>query len=137
MTFPDELPPSLSLRTPYSKPTMAMPFQLSENFCRRPPPLQVDFVRVGGRYRVGKPLGSGRAGESNSDSSLRFSDTSLASVYLGWDIMTGADVALKIGFAGSSLYHEYKMYTSIAGSIGTSTVLWYGKEDVYEVIVLE
>jgi len=51
--------------------------------------------------------------------------------------MTGADVALKIGFAGSSLYHEYKVYTSIAGSMGTSTVLWYGKEDVYEVIVLE
>jgi len=64
-----------------------------------------------------------------------FSDASLGSVYLGRDIRTGADVALKIGLTG--LYHEYKVYTSIAGSIGTSTVLWYGKEDVYEVIVLE
>ena len=31
-------------------------------------PLHVDFVRVGGRYRVGKLLGSGGSGESNSDS---------------------------------------------------------------------
>jgi len=69
-----------------------------------------------------------------------FSDTSLGSVYLGRDIRTGADVALKMGLAPSlpsTLHHEYKVYTSIAGSVGTSTVLWFGREDVYEVIVLE
>ena len=32
-------------------------------------PLQVSFVRVGGRYRVGKLLGSGASGEPNPDSS--------------------------------------------------------------------
>ena len=37
----------------------------------------------------------------------------------------------------STLHHEYNVYTSIAGSVGTSTVLWFGREDVYEVIVLE
>lgn len=36
---------------------------------QRPGPLQLDFVRVGGRYRVGKLLGSGGSGEPNSDSS--------------------------------------------------------------------
>jgi hypothetical protein len=30
---------------------------------KRHPPLKLDFVRVGGRYRVGKLLGSGRSGE--------------------------------------------------------------------------
>jgi hypothetical protein len=35
-----------------------------------PLPLKLDFVRVGGRYRVGKLLGSGRTGELNSDLSL-------------------------------------------------------------------
>ena len=29
------------------------------------------------------------------------------------------------------------MYINIAGCAGTSSVLWYGKEDEYEVIVLE
>jgi hypothetical protein len=33
-------------------------------------PLQIDFVRVGGRYRVGKLLGFGGSGASNSDSGL-------------------------------------------------------------------
>lgn len=54
--------------------------------------------------------------------------------------MTGADVALKIGHpcnSTSGLSHEYNVYTTIAGSTGISQVLWYGKEDVYEVIVLE
>jgi len=69
-----------------------------------------------------------------------FSDTSLGSVYLGRDIRTGADVAIKIGCAGlspSRLNHEYNVYTSITGSPGTSPVLWYGKEGWHEVIVLE
>lgn len=54
--------------------------------------------------------------------------------------MTGGDVALKIGCAGSSrsgLNYEYKVYTSITGGAGISPALWYGKEGLHEVIVLE
>jgi casein kinase 1 len=54
--------------------------------------------------------------------------------------MTGSDVALKMGHRcslPSRLSHEYDVYTTIAGSTGISQVLWYGKEGVYEVIVLE
>jgi len=54
--------------------------------------------------------------------------------------MTGAEVALKLGSAGqlsSRLDHEYNVYLSIAGSRGTSSVLWYGNEYPYEVIVLK
>jgi len=64
----------------------------------------------------------------------------LESVYLGKDIMTGADVALKIGHpCGLSLRlsHEHNVYTSIGGSRGISQVLWYGKEGIHEVIVLD
>jgi len=67
-------------------------------------------------------------------------DTSPGSVYLGKDIRMEAKVALKIGNpdqSPSGLSHEYNIYTSIAGSTGTSPVLWYGKEGRYEVIVLE
>jgi hypothetical protein len=54
--------------------------------------------------------------------------------------MTGADVALKIGhpcILPSRLSHEHNVYTSIAGSRGIPQVLWYGKEGVHEVIVLD
>ena len=126
--------------------TVAMPLQSSKTTCEEPSPLQLDFVRVGSRYRVGKLLGSGGSGEPNSESLTEvwhFSDTSLGSVYLGRDIRTGGDVALKIGYTGetgllsSGISHEYNVYTRIAGCTGTSPVLWYGKEGLYEVIVLE
>ena len=103
-------------------------------------PLRIDFVRVGGRYRVGELLGSGGSGEPSTDSRFDNSLIPLGSVYLGRDIRTGAEVALKIGSAGGSpsrLNHEYNVYKNIAGSVGTSSVLWYGKEGLYEVIVLE
>jgi hypothetical protein len=47
---------------------------------------------------------------------------------------------VKIGHGGSSplkLSHEYNVYTAISGSIGIPKVIWYGKEDIHEVIVLE
>jgi hypothetical protein len=39
---------------------------------RRDPPLQLDFVRVDGRYRVGKLLGSGGSGKTQLWLSLTF-----------------------------------------------------------------
>jgi hypothetical protein len=36
----------------------------------QPPSLQLNFVRVGGQYRVGKLLGSGGSGEPKSYSTL-------------------------------------------------------------------
>jgi len=65
---------------------------------------------------------------------------SLGSIFLGKDIITEAAVALKIGHArGSSLRlsYEYNVYTTISGSNGIAKVLWYSKEDIYEVIVME
>jgi serine/threonine protein kinase len=94
---------------------------------------------------VGKLLGTGGSGELNScvrDSELLcFSETRYSgSVYQGKDLLTGADVALKIGHPCSSpsrLSHEYNVYSAIAGSRGISQVHWYGKESLCEVIVLD
>jgi len=64
----------------------------------------------------------------------------LESVYLGKDIKTGVEVALKIRQAENSpskLNHEYNVYTALAGSPGIAEVCWYGKEGIYEVIALE
>jgi casein kinase 1 len=66
--------------------------------------------------------------------------TFLGSVFLGKDILTENEVALKIGHAGSStlkLSYEHDVYKTISGSAGTSRVLWYGKEGTHEIIVLE
>jgi len=66
--------------------------------------------------------------------------TVLGSVFLGKDILTENDVALKIGHAGSStlrLSYEHNVYKTISGSAGISRVLWYGKEGIHEIIVLE
>jgi casein kinase 1 len=60
----------------------------------------------------------------------------LGSVYLGKDIFTGADVALKFGLR-LSLSYKHQVYTTIASSKGIPQVLWYGREDVHDVIVLD
>ncbi|KAH9055113.1 kinase-like domain-containing protein [Lactarius deliciosus] len=86
--------------------------------------LQLDFVHVAGWYRVGKLLGSGGSG----------------SVYLGRDIRTGTKIALKIGHADhlpSRLSHEYDVYSALGACAGVAPVHWYGKEGLYEVIVLD
>ena len=101
---------------------------------------QIDLVHVAGQYKVGKLLGTGTSGEPTL---IKFTSrflSSLGSVFQGKDIKTGADVALKIGRAGSSpsrLSHEYDVYTTRSGSAGISEVLWYSKEGLHEVIVLE
>ena len=102
------------------------------------PPMS-GVVRVGGQYRVGKLLGTGGSGELNAADSSHLILSSLGSGYLGKDILMGADVALKIGHPcslPSRLGHEHNVYTTIAGSEGIPQILWYGKEDVYEVIIM-
>jgi predicted Ser/Thr protein kinase len=66
--------------------------------------------------------------------------SSPGSVYLGKDIRTGAEVAMKIGRPDnppSTLSREYDVYKTAAGSVGIPAVWWYGKEGYREVIVLE
>ena len=61
-------------------------------------------------------------------------------MYLGKDIKTDNNVALKIGHTGGSpskLSDEYNIYMTLSGSTGISKVLWYGKEGLHEIIVLE
>jgi serine/threonine protein kinase len=107
---------------------------------KRHAPIQPNFVRVDGRYRVGKILGSGGSGERDSCSSSTSLTSYLASVFLGKDIKTGTEVALKIGHADhmpSRLGHEYNVYKTITGCTGISPVRWFGKEGLHEVIVLD
>ncbi|KAI9443970.1 ser/thr kinase [Lactarius indigo] len=85
---------------------------------------QSSIVRVRGRYRVGMLLGSGTSGD----------------VYLGRDIKTGQDVALKlepIQTQTPRLSHEHSVYKALSGVSGIPTMHWYGREVPYHVMVLD
>ena len=119
---------------------MTSAVHLQDASAKFPVPPHVNFVRVGGRYRIGKLLGSGGSGESNHNFSSIKLLSSLGSVYLGRDIRTKVEIAVKIGRAddpSSRLRHEYDVYTEVAGGLGIPPVRWYGKEGRYEVIVMD
>ena len=61
------------ISSPRPRLMMAMHCQNLAKPSKKPhAPVQIDFVHVGGRYRVGKLLGSGGSGEPNSDPCLTF-----------------------------------------------------------------
>jgi len=81
-------------------------------------------LRVGGRYRLGKKIGSGSFGD----------------IYLGTNVQTGQDVAIKLEPLKSKhpqLAYEYKLYKILAGGVGIPPVRWFGKEGDYNVLVMD
>jgi len=65
----------------------------------------------------------------------------IGSVYLGKDIQTERDVALKLEVAQdlrqSNLAHEYNVYRALSGLPGIPKVYWHGREGPYHVIILD
>jgi serine/threonine protein kinase len=64
----------------------------------------------------------------------------LGSVYVGKDLRTGKEVALKVERhegSDSNLLREYEVYKDIAGCAGISKAYWYGKEGPYNVMVID
>lgn len=98
------------------------------------------IVRVCGRYRVKKLLGYGTFGESFWLRRLDFTQSPLGNVYLGRDIKMGQDVALKlepIQSQHAQLHHKHSVYKAISNAAGIPTMHWCGREDPYNVIVLD
>lgn len=78
----------------------------------------------GGRYRVGRRLGSGSFGE----------------VFCGADAQTGEEVAIKIepvSARHACLAHEARLYKALAGADGVPKVHWFGSEGDYHVMVID
>jgi len=90
---------------------------------------------------VGKPLGFGAFGKFlQGDHIICDIQIHIGSVYLGKDIKTERDVALKLQAAedsSSNLAHEYSIYQAISGLPGIPKVYWYGRKGPYYVIVLD
>jgi len=81
-------------------------------------------LRVGGKYVLGRKLGSGSFGD----------------IYLGRNRQTDEEVAIKLESVKSKhpqLLYESKLYRILAGGVGIPNVLWYGVEGEYNAMVMD
>ena len=99
-------------------------------------------LRVGGKYRLGKKIGSGSFGASSVQ--LIDPDThgspSPGDIYLGINIISGEEVAIKLESVKAKhpqLEYESKVYKTLAGGVGVPFVRWYGTECDYNAMVLD
>ncbi|TQE07798.1 hypothetical protein C1H46_006557 [Malus baccata] len=80
--------------------------------------------RVGGRFRLGRKIGSGSFGE----------------IYLGTNIQTNEEVAIKLENVKTKhpqLLYESKLYKILQGGTGVPNVRWFGTEGDYNVLVMD
>ncbi|CAM9234368.1 unnamed protein product, partial [Ectocarpus fasciculatus] len=76
------------------------------------------------QYRLKRKIGSGSFGD----------------IYLGTNMTTGEDVAVKLELSGSKhpqLARETKVYRSLLGLVGIPSVRWYGIEGDYNCMVMD
>ena len=100
-------------------------------------------LRVGGKYRLGKKIGSGSFGEHNIVSFINhLTDAFLSQgdIYLGINIISGEEVAIKLESVKAKhpqLEYESKVYKTLAGGVGVPFVRWFGTECDYNAMVLD
>lgn len=99
-------------------------------------------LRVGGKYRLGKKIGSGSFGKSPSFSLCPppTQPFSLGDIYLGINIISGEEVAIKLESVKAKhpqLEYESKVYKALAGGVGVPFVRWFGTECDYNAMVLD
>jgi casein kinase 1 len=81
-------------------------------------------VRVAGRFRMGKKIGSGSFGE----------------IYLGRDLNTGGEVAVKfeqLTTRRAQVIEEAKLLKELNGEFGFPKYIWYGREGDFHIMVIE
>jgi casein kinase 1 len=86
-------------------------------------PPQLD-IHVGGKYRLGRKIGSGSFGE----------------LYLGTNVQTGEEFAIKLEGVRTrhpQLLYESKVYRILQGGVGIPNIHWYGVEGEYNAMVLD
>jgi len=81
-------------------------------------------LRVGGKFRLGRKIGSGSFGD----------------IYIGTNVTTNEEVAIKLESIKSrypQLLYESKLYKILAGGVGVPNIHWYGVEGDYNVMVID
>jgi casein kinase I family protein HRR25 len=109
-------------------------------------------LRVGGKYRLGKKIGSGSFGTchvlTTSTTRLMHRLTHLpltfhittGDIYLGINIISGEEVAIKLESVKAKhpqLEYESKVYKTLAGGVGVPFVRWFGTECDYNAMVID
>jgi casein kinase I homolog HRR25 len=98
-------------------------------------------LRVGGKYRLGKKIGSGSFGTCNYSLFRSTSVTFLVGdIYLGINIISGEEVAIKLESVKAKhpqLEYESKVYKTLAGGVGVPFVRWFGTECDYNAMVID
>lgn len=100
-------------------------------------------LRVGGKYRLGKKIGSGSFGllsSSNVKSITHSKPFCSGDIYLGINIISGEEVAIKLESVKAKhpqLEYESKVYKTLAGGVGVPFVRWFGTECDYNAMVLD
>ncbi|KAK0421204.1 hypothetical protein QR680_015110 [Steinernema hermaphroditum] len=81
-------------------------------------------LRIGGRFRLGRKIGSGSFGE----------------IYLGENVQTQEEVAIKLECVKTrhqQLHNESRIYKIMAGGVGIPQVKWTGREGQYNIMVMD
>lgn len=99
-------------------------------------------LRVGGKYRLGKKIGSGSFGTSYNLYTVVVVANwlYLGDIYLGINIISGEEVAIKLESVKAKhpqLEYESKVYKTLAGGVGVPFVRWFGTECDYNAMVLD
>ncbi|PWA66918.1 serine/threonine/dual specificity protein kinase, catalytic domain-containing protein [Artemisia annua] len=79
---------------------------------------------VGGKFKLGRKIGSGSFGE----------------LYLGVNLQTGEEVAIKLESVKTKhpqLHYESKVYMLLQGGTGIPNLKWFGVEGEYNIMVID
>ena len=100
---------------------------------------EVKIVRVGGKFRLKRRIGSGSFGSQSSIVLVvELLKSVLGTVHLGINIVSKEEVAIKLEPADAELpqlQHESEVYKGLNG-IGIPSVQWFGTECNYNALVL-
>ena len=100
-------------------------------------------LRVGGKYRLGKKIGSGSFGALAWHVLLWSAGclhVATGDIYLGINIISGEEVAIKLESVKAKhpqLEYESKVYKTLAGGVGVPFVRWFGTECDYNAMVID
>lgn len=101
----------------------------------------MDLVRVDGRYRLQRKVGSGSFGAFRTivtPSSLTPKRT--GEIFLAEDILLQQSVMIKLEpLVGKhrTLRHEFQVYKKLCGGIGIPSVRWFGAEVGFNAMVMD